>query len=806
MSKISTPQEPSRLPSQTLQALQAVQSNVGQAYKGASVEAPQSEQFTQLAAMADSSLSLVTQRKLTDMQSNAAAAPSAPPAANHTGLPTQLKAGIESLSGMSMDHVQVHYNSSKPAQLQALAYAQGSNIHVGPGQEKHLPHEAWHVVQQAQGRVRPTVQAKGMPINDDPGLEREADVMGARAMFENASTKPSKLLKESSIGHIQRKHNNLRMAPEKLIENKMFSKFNKIQEKILKYNEILISNINYNEQIKKLDEIRALADAWLESNTKPSFAEDIKFKKHDELLKLKIEVQAEINFIQKNQNPTWTTKTGTKDLPDHLKTDFDTKKSVKTAGIINIENINPVLIEQLGSTPNEMHDRLTKRVPNGPLLTQSEADFIKTLPEIYLSATGMFSHKMAVEYIKNSKYQTWLLLSAPNRLWLSYIAWREFRGEEFVKGTPPYSLGRSMDGKDTDNFSEQERHEIQQEIDQSIKDAWFNTFYENGHIKHDAASAIVQGGVKREGKVLDHAAVVKNIIYSKQILKKILIILHAGLEIYNKDSNQFEAHTGSVVRALSHGGRVNIRIPSLASEQSNPHALMQWIGLFNGSDNGSRLPLSKTLSNKDNGLFHRDFGTHHLDIGDNDEDQLGRFREEGGVGAAVRSKLDDTVMLGINLAVGGFGNKDFNGDVILPDGAHGHMLIFYRPPTIEHDGGLMIGIETTGPHAASTVGYAHTAKSSEATANPESSFGGMKSDKIGDGSASTLGITTKPKSKSHRDRTDDQTLGRLVNLGTVNNGDWLSRLDGLEREFNAIGDQRERLEALIGRRRIDFQE
>ncbi|MEX8505271.1 DUF4157 domain-containing protein [Leptothrix ochracea] len=163
MSKISTPQEPSRLPSQTLQALQAVQSNVGQAYKGASVEAPQSEQFTQLTAMADSSPRLVTQRKL-------------------TGLPTQLKAGIESLSGMSMDHVQVHYNSSKPAQLQASAYAQGSNIHVGPGQEKHLPHEAWHVVQQAQGRVRPTVQAKGMPINDDPGLEREADVMGARAM------------------------------------------------------------------------------------------------------------------------------------------------------------------------------------------------------------------------------------------------------------------------------------------------------------------------------------------------------------------------------------------------------------------------------------------------------------------------------------------------------------------------------------------------------------------------------------------------------------------------------------------------
>jgi hypothetical protein len=101
---------------------------------------------------------------------------------NDTGLPDGLKSGIESLSGLSMDHVKVHYNSSQPAQLNALAYAQGSDIHLGPGQEQHLPHEAWHVVQQAQGRVQPTMQMReGVPVNDDKGLEHEADVMGARA-------------------------------------------------------------------------------------------------------------------------------------------------------------------------------------------------------------------------------------------------------------------------------------------------------------------------------------------------------------------------------------------------------------------------------------------------------------------------------------------------------------------------------------------------------------------------------------------------------------------------------------------------
>jgi hypothetical protein len=105
------------------------------------------------------------------------------PRTNNTGLPDQLKSGIESLSGLSMDHVRVHYNSAQPAQLNALAYAQGSDIHLAPGQEQHLPHEAWHVVQQRQGRVRPTLQLKdGVPVNDDVGLEREADVMGTKAL------------------------------------------------------------------------------------------------------------------------------------------------------------------------------------------------------------------------------------------------------------------------------------------------------------------------------------------------------------------------------------------------------------------------------------------------------------------------------------------------------------------------------------------------------------------------------------------------------------------------------------------------
>ncbi len=107
---------------------------------------------------------------------------------NKTGLPDNLKSGVENLSGTNLSDVKVHYGSSQPAQFNAHAYAQGIDIHVAPGQEQHLPHEAWHVAQQKQGRVQATTQMKGTGINDDASLEKEADDMGAKAMSTSADS------------------------------------------------------------------------------------------------------------------------------------------------------------------------------------------------------------------------------------------------------------------------------------------------------------------------------------------------------------------------------------------------------------------------------------------------------------------------------------------------------------------------------------------------------------------------------------------------------------------------------------------
>lgn len=95
-------------------------------------------------------------------------------------LPVALKAGIEGLSGMSMDHVHVHYNSPQPARLGALAYAQGVDIHLGPGQDRTLAHEAWHVVQQRQGRVGDNVRTHIGLSTSERAREIERDLLARR--------------------------------------------------------------------------------------------------------------------------------------------------------------------------------------------------------------------------------------------------------------------------------------------------------------------------------------------------------------------------------------------------------------------------------------------------------------------------------------------------------------------------------------------------------------------------------------------------------------------------------------------------
>ena len=70
----------------------------------------------------------------------------------------------------------------------ARAYTQGSDIHFAPGQFKPgtsagkrlLGHELTHVVQQRAGLVKPTGSVGGLPFNDNPAFEKQADNMARK--------------------------------------------------------------------------------------------------------------------------------------------------------------------------------------------------------------------------------------------------------------------------------------------------------------------------------------------------------------------------------------------------------------------------------------------------------------------------------------------------------------------------------------------------------------------------------------------------------------------------------------------------
>lgn len=102
------------------------------------------------------------------------------PQVQPNGLPQNLQRQMNGQPDLA--NVRVHQGGQQQQQ-NAHAFAQGNQIHLGNGQN-HMGHEVGHVVQQAQGRIGPNGLANGQ-IHDDPALERQADLMGARANGRN---------------------------------------------------------------------------------------------------------------------------------------------------------------------------------------------------------------------------------------------------------------------------------------------------------------------------------------------------------------------------------------------------------------------------------------------------------------------------------------------------------------------------------------------------------------------------------------------------------------------------------------------
>jgi len=92
--------------------------------------------------------------------------------------------------------VRIHKDSASAVRLGALAYTRGNDIHFAPDQyrphttegKRLINHELGHVVQQRLGVVRPTTRISGLPVNDNPALERDANRLGEAIYSRHIST------------------------------------------------------------------------------------------------------------------------------------------------------------------------------------------------------------------------------------------------------------------------------------------------------------------------------------------------------------------------------------------------------------------------------------------------------------------------------------------------------------------------------------------------------------------------------------------------------------------------------------------
>ncbi|MDJ1169894.1 hypothetical protein PMG71_10695 [Roseofilum sp. BLCC_M154] len=227
--------------------------------------------------------------------------------------------------------------------------------------------------------------------------------------------------------------------------------------------------------------------------------------------------------------------------------------------------------------------------------------------------------------------------------------------------------------------------------------------------------AVSQLGTERARQLREQTESAQN------ILRRIFIVLHSGLKYRDDTADKIFKNDWpeTVAVALSHGGRVMVKLPAISKGQDR-NEFINWL-LGNTSkekdSKGSKKPnqvSSEKIADTDYGKAQvdtRDFSTHDIDIGKTET-----FTELNPMGNNSKGQSEEHY--GMDIPLGGLGREDLAGEVTLPDGSHGHMYIFYEPPTLDKPGGLLIGAETSRMGRTDVYGQYHDAKGTSAEFSP----------------------------------------------------------------------------------------
>jgi len=165
----------------------------------------------------------------------------------------------------------------------------------------------------------------------------------------------------------------------------------------------------------------------------------------------------------------------------------------------------------------------------------------------------------------------------------------------------------------------------------------------------------------------------------REFLKRVFIVLYYGGLLYYGPSGWAEWARSDIPIAavLSHGGRVLIQLPRV--RQGALDAFLQWLqGPGNIITNNARLAATHGIE---------PFSVPFPITGVNRWHRLNEIKS-GGKGRHY----------GVNISLGGTGNiNPISGNRIASNGEHGHLYVYYLPPTAETYGGLLIGLEGSAP-------------------------------------------------------------------------------------------------------------
>ncbi|MGP4111509.1 eCIS core domain-containing protein [Streptomyces sp. 4N509B] len=418
--------------------------------------------------------------------------------------------------------------------------------------------------------------------------------------------------------------------------------------------------------------------------------------------------------------------------------------------------------------PARLRKTLDRRVMRGePFNDQDLADIraLSTMKPDWLEKVGIGTYEEAETYIKGTRgqFKNWLKLPAGRRVLTATLAVRAKHpavreASEAPPTSPDYTLGRFLTTQ-APGVSPEEKRLLEEERDEQIRRTAIDTLHPEG-LPPRRRHAQINSPTVVEHLPKDRSA--------RDLLTNVLLVLRHGLQLYDdKQKKHLPDYEKDVIRALAHGGRVTFRIPALAEGES-PHALTDFLGITQPVPNepGKWQPTAH--------VTRRSFATHRVSITEGKGDEPGRFQEKGELPASLTNfvapavpGVDTAELLGHDISGGGLASRDWNGDMVLPNGSWGHMLMVFQPPTATKVGSLMVGIETIGPGAPSPVGYEHDFTSSEATANPESVLHGHKGDKIGQGKLK-----------------DNQRLVDLAEMGSRHpSGNWRTFLDEIKQDW-----------------------